>query len=191
MRSSADTRMTILDRREKLGVAVVGLGGAVATTAIAGIEMIKAGSNDRTGLPLAGIAVSSLADYRDIVFTGWDINGDDLSVAAEKHGVLDGEQSRSAAPALKGIRPMAAVGSSAFCKNVDGENKIVVKTHREAVERIGADIERFKRDSGVDRVVMVNLASTERYPDLDAPRATGPRIVRKSARRVRPGDRPR
>ena len=52
MRSPGDTRTTS-DRREKLGVAVVGLGGAVATTAIAGIEMIKAGRNDRTGLPLA------------------------------------------------------------------------------------------------------------------------------------------
>ena len=31
---------------EKVGVAIIGLGGAVATTAVAGIEMIKAGSND-------------------------------------------------------------------------------------------------------------------------------------------------
>ena len=169
MRASADTRSIAGDRREKLGVAVVGLGGAVATTAIAGIELIKAGRNDRAGLPLADLAVSGLADYRDIVFTGWDVNGDDLGAAAEKHGVLDVEQSRSAAPALNGIRPMAAVGSAAFCKNIDGENKIVVRTHREAVARISDDMARFKRESGVDRVIMVNLASTERYPDLDAP----------------------
>ena len=35
----------------RVGVAVVGLGGAVATTAIAGIEMIKAGSNARRAAP--------------------------------------------------------------------------------------------------------------------------------------------
>ncbi len=103
-----------------------------------------------------------LADYRDLVFTGWDVNGDDLGVAAEKHGVLGRDGDRGGAPALRGIRPMAAVGSSKFCKNVDGENKFNAASHREAVERIADDLARFKRDSGVDRVVVVNLASTER-----------------------------
>ena len=169
MQVLATSRMVTPERRETIGVAVVGLGGAVATTAIAGIEMIKAGRNDRTGLPLAGFAVPGLADYRDIVFTGWDVNGDDLGTAAEKHGVLDGDQVRSAGSALKGIRPMPAVGSSIFCKNVDGKNKIDVGSHREAVARIGDDLARFKRESGVDRVIMINLASTEIYPDLEAP----------------------
>ena len=169
MRAATDIRATNGDTREKIGVAVVGLGGAVATTAIAGIEMIKAGKNDRTGLPLAGLSVPGLADYRNIVFTGWDVNGDDLGTAAEKHAVLDGGQMREAEMALKGIRPMPAVGSAAFCKNVDGENKIIVGSHREAVQQISADMERFKRESGVDRIVMLNLASTERSPDVEAP----------------------
>ena len=156
-------------RRERIGVALVGVGGAVATTAIAGIEMIKTGKNDRTGLPLAELSVPGLADYRDLVFTGWDVNGDDLATAAEKHGVLDRDSLEAGGRGLKGIRPMAAVGSSRFCKNVDGENKFNAAGHREAVERIADDLARFKRESGVDRVVMVNLASTERYPDLDAP----------------------
>ena len=155
--------------RERIGVALVGVGGAVATTAIAGIEMIKAGKNDRTGLPLAELSVPGLADYRDLVFGGWDVNGDDLATAAEKHGVLDRNSMESGATALRGIRPMAAVGSSDFCKNVDGENKFAAKGHREAVERIADDLARFKRDNGVDRVVMINLASTERLPDLAAP----------------------
>ena len=153
----------------RLGVALVGLGGAVATTAIAGVEMLKAGSNDLTGLPLADVTASGLADYRDLVFTGWDVNGDDLGAAAEKHGVLGRGQIDDGAGALRTMRPLPAVGSARFCRNVDGENKIVTASHREAVERISDDLARFKRDSGVDRVVVVNLASTERYPDLDAP----------------------
>ena len=156
-------------RRERIGVALVGVGGAVATTAIAGIEMIKAGKNDRTGLPLAELGIQGMADYRDLVFGGWDVNGDDLATAAEKHGVLDREALQAGAKALRGIRPMQAVGSAAFCKNVDGENKFSAKGHRAAVERIADDLARFKRDNGVDRVIMVNLASTERLPDLDAP----------------------
>ena len=46
---------------EKIGVAIVGLGGAVATTAVAGIEMIKAGSNDFAGLPLADRDIAHMA----------------------------------------------------------------------------------------------------------------------------------
>jgi myo-inositol-1-phosphate synthase len=41
--------------------------------------------------------------------------------------------------------------------------------HREAVAVIADDLERFKREAGVDDVVVVNLASTERWPDLSAP----------------------
>ena len=58
---------------EKVGVAIVGLGGAVATTAVAGIEMIKAGSNDFSGLPLAD---------RDIA----DMTADDLRESAGRIG---------------------------------------------------------------------------------------------------------
>ena len=48
---------------ERLGVAIVGVGGAVATTAIAGIEMIKAGSNSLDGLPLADRDVAGMVAY--------------------------------------------------------------------------------------------------------------------------------
>ena len=87
-------------RGEKLGVAIVGLGGAVATTAVAGIEAIKAGSNQLDGLPLAHLSVAGLADYKDIVFGGWDVNGVDLAAAAAEHGVL-GRDDAGATEALQ------------------------------------------------------------------------------------------
>ncbi len=156
-------------KRERIGVALVGVGGAVATTAIAGIEMIKAGKNDRTGLPLAEMAVPGLADYRDLVFTGWDVNGDDLGVAAEKHGVLGRDALEAGAAGLRGIRPMPAVGSAKFCKNVDGENKFNAGSHREAVR---AHRRRPARASSARAASTAwswcNLASTEHYPDTGA-----------------------
>jgi myo-inositol-1-phosphate synthase len=54
----------------RLGVAIVGVGGAVATTAIAGTEMIRAGTNSLRDLPLADINVPGLIGYRDLVFGG-------------------------------------------------------------------------------------------------------------------------
>ncbi|WP_343033194.1 inositol-3-phosphate synthase [Aureimonas leprariae] len=153
-------------RPERLGVAIVGLGGAVATTAVAGIEMLKAGSNRKDGLPLADVSVPGLSDYRDIVFGGWDLNANDLGLAAEEHGVLSKGDLQDGAAALKEMKPWAAVGSEKFCKNVVGKNLNKAKNHREAVEMIADDLRRFKEESGVDRVVVLNLASTERWPDL-------------------------
>ena len=153
----------------RVGVAFVGMGGAVATTAIAGIETIKSGSNRLDGLPLAGVPVAGMADYKDLVFGGWDLNGDDLASAATGHGVLTREDIENGAQALKGITPWPAVGSAKFCKNIDGGNRIVAKDHRETVSVIANDLNRFRKESNLDDVVVINLASTERWPDLADP----------------------
>lgn len=68
----------------RLGVALIGLGGAVATTAVAGIAMIKSGSNSLDGLPLADRNMSGMADYRNMLFAGWDLSGDDLATAPRR-----------------------------------------------------------------------------------------------------------
>ena len=153
----------------RVGVAFVGMGGAVATTAIAGIEMIKSGSNRLDGLPLAGRAVAGMADYKDLVFGGWDLNGDDLGAAAGTHGVLTKQDLENGAQVLNTMRPWPAVGSAKFCKNIDGGNRIVAKDHRETVSIIANDLRRFRQESNLDEVVVVNLASTERWPDLSEP----------------------
>ena len=154
-------------RGERLGVAIVGLGGAVATTAVAGIEALKAGSNQLDGLPLAHLSVAGLADYKDLVFGGWDVNGNDLAAAADEHGVL-GKGDAASAEVLKTMTPWKAVASQKFCKNIVGRNMTAAKNHREAIDIIADDLRRFKEESGVDRVVVVNLASTESWPDLGA-----------------------
>ena len=151
---------------ERLGIAIVGFGGAVSTTAVAGIEMIKAGSNKRDGLPLAHLSIPGMVDYKDIVFAGWDLNDNDLAVAAEEHGVIGTRELQDGARALSGIRPWKAVASEQFCRNIVGKNLIAAKNHRSAVDLIAEDLRRFKQDSGVDRVVVLNLASTESWPDL-------------------------
>ena len=51
-------------RRRRVGVAVVGLGGAVATTAVAGVELMRHGGNSMTGLPLADVAVPAPGSAR-------------------------------------------------------------------------------------------------------------------------------
>ena len=55
--------MPAASKRRRVGVAVVGLGGAVATTAAAGVEILKRGTNQMSGLPLAGMSVPGLVGY--------------------------------------------------------------------------------------------------------------------------------
>jgi myo-inositol-1-phosphate synthase len=142
--------MLMTNPGRRLGVAVVGLGGAVATTAVAGIEILRRGANRREGLPLADVNVPGLADYRDMVFGGWDLNGTDLATAATGHRVLNDAQMASTGEALSAIRPWPAVGSGAFCRGVDGANKHEAPGHRAAVQAIAEDLRRFRDSSGAD-----------------------------------------
>ncbi len=148
---------------------VVGMGGAVATTAAAGIEMLRAGSNDLAGLPLAGVSAPGLAAYRNLHFAGWDLHDEDLESAVREHRVLDRDQAELVGPALSKMKPWPAVGSVDFCKNVDGTNKIAANGHREAVNKIRENIRQYRENSGIDNLVMINLASVERWPDKNAP----------------------
>ena len=152
----------------RLGVAVIGMGGAVATTALAGIEMIRAGSNSLDGLPLADRQANGLTPYADLVFGGWDLSGDDLGTAALGHGILTERELADGASALKDLTPWPAVGSRDFCANIDGLNKFAADGHRGAVARIRDDLARFKQEKALDEVVVINLASVERKADLDA-----------------------
>jgi len=156
----------------KLGVMIVGVGGAVATTAVAGVELLKSGSIGREGLPLAAMPENltrGLADYENLVFSGWDMNGDDLAAAATTHNVLTLQQFQAVSEQLGGIKPLAAVCNSEFCHNIEGKNITVAGNHHLCVETIREDIRRFRSEQGIERVVMINLASTESFIDKDSP----------------------
>jgi myo-inositol-1-phosphate synthase len=155
------------DHLPRLGVAVVGLGGAVATTAAAGVELLRQGATADVGLPLAG--VEGLCDYGGLVFAGWDVSGDDLEAAATEHGVLDRDQLEAAGPALRAIRPWPAVADPDFCRNIDGLHRMEATGHRGRIDVITADLRAFRDERGLERVVVVNLASVERRIPADEP----------------------
>lgn len=166
--------MATSSARRKVGVAIVGMGGAVATTAAAGIEALRrGGSNRRDGLPLAELAVAGMAGYEDLHLEGWDLDGRDLAEAASHHGVLSPAQVETLGPALAGRRPWRGVASREFCRGIGGLNVNAVAGHRAAVEAIRDDLRQFRRRGGFDGLVMMNLASTERTPG-DSPALATP-----------------
>ncbi len=163
---------TVYRKDRKIGAAIVGLGGAVASTIIAGIEMLKVGQAGEDGLPLAHLPpqlVGELAPYSGLVFGGWDVKSDDLSRAIRTHRVLSESQTERISPALENVRPWKAVANNAFCRKIEGAHVFPVQTHREAVGQIQSDLRRFQAEHELDSLVVVNLASTESVVDRTLP----------------------
>jgi len=152
--------------KRKLGLAIIGLGGAVGTTIAAGIELLKKGKTEKTGLPLAELdsnLTADLADYENIVFGGWDLFGEHLAKAASTHDVLTHKQFVAVEAELRKIKPWRAVGNREFLANIEGENTFSTDSHRETIEKIRADLRKFKKSC--DAAVVINLASTEKLAD--------------------------
>jgi myo-inositol-1-phosphate synthase len=167
---------TIAPAKGKLGVMLVGL-GAVSTTFIAGVENVRR----QRALPIGSVSQLAtirlgkrtenrhpkikdfvpLAGLEDLVFAAWDPIPDDAYTAAKKAGVLESEHIEPIADFLRGIRPMPAAFDQNYVKRLTGTNLKKGRTKRELADQLRADIQRFKKESGADRLVVVWCASTE------------------------------
>jgi myo-inositol-1-phosphate synthase len=162
----------------KLGVLLVGL-GAVSTTTIAGVIAIRRGlakpigSLTQMGTIRLGKRTEGrspvikefvpLASLDDIVFGGWDLFDENCYEAALTAGVLDKPLLDQVRPELEAIRPWPAVFDRRYVKRLDGPNVKKGKTKRDLAEQVRDDIQRFKRDHGLSRMVLVWCGSTEIY----------------------------
>ena len=188
----------------RLGVLTVGL-GAVASTLIAGVELVKRGlaepigslalmdtirlgkrTDDRSPLIRDFVPIAALDD---LVFGAWDPFPDDAYVAAQRAGVLDaGKHVEQISDALRDVRPMPAAFDRRYVKNIDADNVLGPVSKRAMLEAIREDINRFRDEKRVDRVVMIWCASTEVYIE-PGPAHARPRGLRGGDRRRRPDDR--
>jgi len=162
----------------KLGIMLVGL-GAVSTTTIAGVLAIRRGlakpigSLTQMGTIRLGKRTEAnsprikdfvpLASLDDIVFGGWDIFDDNSYEAARTAGVLDRGLLDQIRPELEAIKPWAAVFDQRYVKRLHGPNVKKGTSKKDLAEQVRADIQTFKRDHGLSRLVMVWCGSTEVY----------------------------
>jgi myo-inositol-1-phosphate synthase len=160
----------------RLGVLLPGM-GAVATTFIAGVESVRRG----LALPIGSVtqlgtirlgkrtegrapaikAFVPLARLEDLVFGGWDPIPDDAYRAATVAGVLEERHLAPIAEFLKGLAPLPAVFDQYYVKNLHGTHVKRGTTKRDLAEQLREDIRGFKREQGVERLVVVWCASTE------------------------------
>ena len=163
----------------KLGVLIPGMGGAVSTTFLAGVEAVRRGAS----LPFGSLTQMGtirlgkrfeyripkikdfvpLADLGDLVFGGWDVFPANGYQAALEAKVLKKEDIEPVRPLLEGLEPWPAVFKQEFVKNLNGPHVKKGTSHLELVEALKADIDAFKKSQKVSRCVMVWCASTEAY----------------------------
>jgi len=167
----------------KLGIMVVGL-GAVSTTFMTGVMMTRKGLTKPIGSMtqydkirigrgadkkyLHYKDIVPIADLNDIEFAAWDVFPVNAYESAMNANVLKEKDIEPVKDELLKIKPMKAAFDKNYAKRLDGDNIMHGATRWEMVENLRADIRNFKKEKGVDRVVVLWAASTEIYvaPDM-------------------------
>lgn len=160
----------------KLAVLIPGM-GAVTSTLIAGVELVKKGKGKPYGSitqmqrirlgkryenrnPLIKEFVP-LVDLNDLVFGGWDIFEDSMYETCLKAEVLNREDIEFVKDELSEIKPMPAVFDRKFVKNLKPQKIKKAKTKMDLALMLMKDIEDFKKKNDTKNAVMVWAGSTE------------------------------
>jgi myo-inositol-1-phosphate synthase len=140
----------------RIGIAIAGFNGAVASTVVSGVELIRRGLAEPTGVLTEDPAIQEivarsgtrersatrppLASFDNMVFAGWDPRLENELAAATRNDIVGAAVLKPVAPALRRLRAWPARWSAA------------------AVRR---DLTVFQRKHRLARVIVVNLTPTE------------------------------
>ena len=105
----------------------------------------------------------------DLVLGGWDISSMPLDGAMARAKVLEYDLQRQVAPHMAEIKPLPSVYYPDFIASNQEEraDNVIPGTDKKAhVERLRKDIRDFRAAHGLDQVVVVWTANTERYSEI-------------------------
>jgi myo-inositol-1-phosphate synthase len=181
----------------KVGIMLVGLGGNNGTTVAGGIVANREGITWRTKrgqhapnyfgsilqssclrlgftdkgqevtVPLNRVA--PMVHPNDVVVGGWDISSMNLADAMERSGVLDYDLQRQLRPFLEKIVPLPSI----YCHDFIAANQesradnVLGGTKQQQLDAIRGHIRDFKAQQGLDKVIVLWTATTERFCDVD------------------------
>lgn len=182
-------------RVPKLGVLLVGWGGNNGTTLTGGILANKHGitwmtkdglkkpnyfgsltqaatvrvgnyEGEEVYAPFKGLL--PMADPNDIVLGGWDISSLNLAEAMERAKVLDWALQEQLVPYMRELVPMPGIYDADFiaANQEERADNIIKGSKHEQMETVRQQIRQFKESSGVDKVVVLWTANTERYAQV-------------------------
>ena len=164
--------------KAKLGVLIPGM-GSVASTFICGViacnrglskpigsmtqmGSIRLGKRTESRNPLVKDFVPTV-DMNNLVFTGWDINQDNVYDIALKSKVLKNDLLEELKPDLQKINVLKGVFDEKYVRRLNGDWIKSGENKLDLAKQVMADIESFNESSGVDSNVMIWCGSTEVY----------------------------
>ena len=164
--------------KEKLGVLIPGM-GSVASTFICGViacnrglskpigsmtqmGSIRLGKRTEKRNPLVKDFVPTV-DMNNLVFTGWDINQENVYDIALKSKVLKNDLLEELKPDLQKINVLKGVFDEKYVRRLNGDWIKSGENKLDLAKQVMADIESFNKSSGVDSNVMIWCGSTEVY----------------------------
>ncbi|SMQ46298.1 unnamed protein product [Zymoseptoria tritici ST99CH_3D7] len=133
---------------------------------------VKLGTDAETGadvnIPLQGML--PMVHPNDLVIGGWDISGMDLAAAMDRAAVLEPTLKQLVKKEMAAIKPLPSVYYPDFIAANQGDRADNVipgsKACEEHVEHIRKDIRDFKSANGLDKVIIMWTANTERYAEI-------------------------
>jgi myo-inositol-1-phosphate synthase len=166
--------------RPKLGLWLVGAKGGVATTVTVGLTALRRGLTGTSGLvsALPQFAGLDFADWGDFTIGGHEIR--EASLFAEAQQLVRGNHALSGdlvAKLKSDLDKLDKNTRSGTLVNVgptieglaDAALRKAKESPRGTIERLQNDLREFVKRNSLDKVLVVNLASTEPAPDEELP----------------------
>ncbi|MFQ5424330.1 MAG: inositol-3-phosphate synthase [Phycisphaerae bacterium] len=159
-------------RSQKLGLWLVGACGNVAATVAVGLAALVKRRTPPVGLwtERPECAALPLVPLAGITLGGHDLRGrrvtDTVRRLRERSGLFNEAMLRAARPAVaayqRAIRPGTAVGCGrTVARLAGGGAEPAGRTGRAIIDALRRDLYNFRRRNRLDRVVVINVASTE------------------------------
>ena len=162
--------------KRKVGVWLIGAWGGVATTVVVGLAALRKGLTDTTGLvtSLPPFAKLDLIQWDELVVGGHEIRETTYSAEAqvlvEKSHVFNEKTlagiSLQLAKFDANVRPGTLVNVGPKIESLAGPAALTFRkeTAAQAIARLSKDIADFKTEQKLDRVIVINVSSTEPPP---------------------------
>jgi myo-inositol-1-phosphate synthase len=151
-----------------VGLWFVGARGAIATTATFGLAALASGRAEPIGLvsALPAFAGLGLVPLANLVVGGWEVREGSLAAAAAElvaNGILPAHVVEAGAEHARAVDARIVPGTTTRkdAAATPTARARSAATGREQVRALVADLAHFRATTGVARVVVVNVASTE------------------------------
>eukprot|EP00164_Ancoracysta_twista_P001270 GFYU01001668.1.p2 GENE.GFYU01001668.1~~GFYU01001668.1.p2 ORF type:complete len:543 (+),score=206.19 GFYU01001668.1:215-1843(+) len=111
-----------------------------------------------------------MVDPNNLYIDGWDISSTNIADAMRRAQVLDYDLQRQLVPHMEGLKPRPSIYFPEFiaANQSDRADNVLTGSKQEQMEQIRADIRDFKAKNGLDKVVVLWTANTERFCEIQA-----------------------